>query len=769
MNKNKDLEINKPDSTENLDTLKKEISAYERQDFKALSSQIKAQGDMPIFTPTLKEVTTHKKRNSWLKVAAAVLLVGVISITTILVTNKVDVKIGKDFEDLGFVSTGEKDYNKIYIALNQLKNEDSFSSLSRDMVAYSNAATADSAAGFGETDDFVEYYDSGSDFDAPSPEEEFGGDYGETNVQVEGIDEADIMKNDGKNLYVLSSHYSEGNNYFEQIISVVRGSDLEILSQLKLNSELYGNIVDMYVKNGKLITFSNLYSERNDEIASSNSSMNRMIYYFDNDTYVRIYDISGNGELSLAREFAQEGSYVSSRLSEETVYFVTTKHVSNFDGLTEDTITTYVPHTRENADSDFEPVAANCIAISADPSNTFVVASALSITEDIPASTQTLLSANGYDIYANKSNLYVVSYNYNNYNDSDYVYEVSDSVQSDFQRPSSSSSSLEIARFSLDGNNINFEARGSVPGFINNQFSLDERNGFLRVAVTYEYYTSELFSTANRLFILDSDMKIVGSTEDLADGESIKSVRYMGDMAYIVTFRQTDPLFAIDTSDPYNPKVLGELKIPGFSTYMHPLDEYTLVGLGFDADEETGGTMGLKLSMFDVSDPLNPTEIHKLIIGNSANSDATYQHKAFTYIKSKGILAIPYNLYQDAVIGNQTVSMDYSEGLMVFTVSKENGFALKGIMNDPKALEEIDDLNTYYDYNRSFTRSTYIGDTLYAISNISVVAADLNSLEFINQVDLYEVEKMKELSPSPTPAGPEEDLDPIIPFENYVE
>ena len=229
----------------------------------------------------------------------------------------------------------------------------------------------------------------------------------------------------------------------------------------------------------------------------------------------------------------------------------------------------------------------------------------------------------------------------------------------------------------------------------------------------------------NHVYVLDSDLKIVGKLEDMAGGERIYSVRFLGDKAYMVTFRQTDPLFVIDLSSPQNPKVLGYLKIPGVSDYLHPYDETHVIGVGRDASEQ-GRITGMKLSLFDVSNVSSPIEVSKYIIGGQGtSSDALYDHKAFLFDKKKNLLVIPVSEYG-------ANWQNYWQGAYVFNLELANGFAMKGKITHQNNTENS---TYYYDWNSQIRRSLFIENTLYTISNKMVKMNSLSDLSEINKVE----------------------------------
>ncbi|MEG1774729.1 MAG: beta-propeller domain-containing protein, partial [Oscillospiraceae bacterium] len=292
-----------------------------------------------------------------------------------------------------------------------------------------------------------------------------------------------------------------------------------------------------------------------------------------------------------------------------------------------------------------------------------------------------------------------------------------------------------ITRFVLDKTDVKYVSSGMVPGTIDNQFSLDEYNGNLRIATTS--YNREKQANVNNLYILDPKMKQLGAVENLAEGESIKSVRFMDDTAYVVTFRQTDPLFVIDLSDPKKPVVKGELKIPGFSEYLHPIDENTLVGIGYNTLTNRYGnvmTDGLKLSLFDVSDPTDPTETASLLLGNiGSESEALSNHRAVMWYPEMRLLGFPATLYtvrgtsaDDPWSGDHTLAF---AGYLVVRVN-DDGFEVVGqLANDQSAQGFL-----RYDLDSSIERGLYIGKTLYTAAPGKLTAYSMDDFKQIGEL-----------------------------------
>jgi len=278
-----------------------------------------------------------------------------------------------------------------------------------------------------------------------------------------------------------------------------------------------------------------------------------------------------------------------------------------------------------------------------------------------------------------------------------------------------------------------------------NQFSMDENDGYFRIATTTGSMTGTGESQSkNHMFVLNSDLEVVGKIEDIAPGESIYSVRYMGDRAYMVTFRKVDPLFVIDLAEPQNPQILGKLKIPGYSDYLHPYDENHIIGFGKDAavvnneegswgwaDEDNLAAyyQGMKIAMFDVTDPNNPIEMWKEEIGDrGTESELLHNHKALLFSKEKNLLAFPISVA--TVDEKNAKAWSYGEttfvGAYVYEITLENGFVLKAKLSE-LSNEDWKKMGSYYwRGDKDIDRLIYIGDVLYTISDNVYSAYDMS-------------------------------------------
>ena len=289
-----------------------------------------------------------------------------------------------------------------------------------------------------------------------------------------------------------------------------------------------------------------------------------------------------------------------------------------------------------------------------------------------------------------------------------------------------------IYKIGINEGAISYETQGTVPGTINNQFSMSEYDGNLRVATTIHGWMIRSYlpsvESYNNVYVLDESLSVIGSIESIAPDETIYSARFIDDICYLVTFEQIDPFFVIDLSDPTNPMILGQLKIPGYSSYLHPYDETHVIGIGKEDSN-------VKISLFDVTDVENPVELSKYLITDDdessyswTSSSALYEHKAFLFDEEKQLLIFP-------------ASDEYKESAYVFHVDTANDIELKGVIShipENVTVKEEEPYGYYWKgyYGYSILRSLYIGDVIYTISDAMVQMNDMDSLEEMNRVSL---------------------------------
>jgi len=522
-----------------------------------------------------------------------------------------------------------------------------------------------------------------------------GSGHSETNVQVEGIDEGDMVKTDGKFIFQVKDGKL-------QIVKAVPANEMKLEALISFNESFYPN--ELFLYKDQLIVMGNSYKE----LTKSSQKSDMRIAPVHETTKAIIYDVKNKKAPKQIREIDIEGSLAASRLMDGKVYLIVNKYPD-------------IWLLKENPEMDIRPKyydSANGKKIQAaeyDEIQLFTDSNETNFTNiavvdlENPKSNIVLTTylGSGNQIYMSKNNLYLAITNYvpftsdinNSYNPNTTVY-----------------------KYAVNGMKVEFQSSNEVPGTVLNQFSMDEYKGNFRIATTRGQTWDETKPSANNLYILDENMKQIGKLEDLARGERIYSARFMNDRIYIVTFKETDPLFVIDSSNPMKPKVLGELKIPGFSNYLHPYDENHIIGFGHDTKVIAGKgagnqplilTNGVKISLFDVSDMSKPKEKFTEIIGGRGTySPLNYDHKALLFDKKKNIFAFPIAVYEN-INAKSELEFDSKfnfQGAYVYNVDLNKGFSLQ------TKITHQDNKAPYEEWENNIDRIMYIGDTLYALS-----------------------------------------------------
>lgn len=443
-------------------------------------------------------------------------------------------------------------------------------------------------------------------------------DYSDTNLQVLGVQEADIIKTDGKYIYAYGKntlYIVEAGNGALKLISSIKGPDTN-----QSKKYLEGSIESIYP-----------YYDGTKEMYQSENYL--VIINKADVVEAQVFDISNPSAPVLLNKYTQEGYYISSRMIGSDLYLVTQKYVK-IGEIDKNTPSTFVP--RCGIDDKFDTVAPEDIYINTEFQDTYIsnyiVVGGIHLSKDAQELSSIAIFGCGNNIYSSLENMYIAA-GYST---------TQNQITSNFTK---------IYRISIKDGKIFMAAEGSVPGTILNQFSMDEYDSTFRIVTTsYSYNrissnqfntTNSRSSTVNALYTLDYSLNIIGRLEDVAPGERVYSVRFDGTTGYFVTFRQVDPLFTVDLSDPKNPMILSSLKIPGFSEYMHSYSDGSLFGLGRYADPQTGRTKGLKLSMFDTKDATNVTEASSLVLSEYNYSPAEYDHKAILINGVKNIIGFP--------------------------------------------------------------------------------------------------------------------------------
>lgn len=581
--------------------------------------------------------------------------------------------------------------------------------------------------------------------------------YSTTNVQVKGVDEADIVKNDDKYIYTITQGEVK-------IIKAYPPTELAEVATVNLDEGAF-TPAELYIDGNKMVIIGSYYKDFEEpESLYKYMDIVPSPYYWDERTKAYIIDITDRTNPVIARSVEFEGTYQSSRKVDNSLYLVLNKYPSwvlQENARLKTPGTELLPEYIDSNIGENEEPLCGCEDVSYFPGFTdpnYLVVAALDLNDLTKEVEKEVYLGSAENIYASRENLYVASTHY------DEALAIDEYV-GPWTMPEESTN---IYRFSLAPGDIAYAGQGKVPGTILNQFSMDENNGYFRIATTKENWTLDEESTNNLYVLNNADMQIVGQLTGLAPGEKIYSVRFMGDRAYMVTFRTIDPFYVIDVSNPANPNVLGYLKIPGYSDYLHPFDENHIIGFG----KETATIMedfmfgmedvllpllieeilpsftreiatGMKIAMFDVTDVANPVEMHKIAIGErGTNSELLRNHKALLFDKEKGIMAFPIQIakinregFSEAEIASSWGDTIFS-GAQVYNVSLENGFVLRGEATHYTAADYTNGILTNTDWLRDIKRILYIGKYFYTVSEAIVKAHQMEDVKDVNSLEL---------------------------------
>lgn len=499
-----------------------------------------------------------------------------------------------------------------------------------------------------------------------------GGGYSDTNVRTEGVDEGDIVKTDGSYIYTLNR------SGILQIVAV-DGGDMSVAGQISLD-DLTDSIQEMYVDGNTLCVVTSGYD-------SGLEWQGDDAYMVNSRDFVRLYtyDITDKSKITLKGTVEQDGIYDSTRKVGNYVYLFSQFYPAYKDQVQPAQPRLYVPSVNNEL---LDSTDVLYPAIPQRENGQLVISSVNLEKPDKIQDSKSLIGASGRT-YVSTESIYIFGDDY-----------TGEEMQT------------QIVRFSYKDGEIQAGAAGEINGSINNTFSMDEYEGYLRVVATR--YNDGWWggNMSNSLFVLDDKLKMVGKVEDLAKGEQIYSARFMGDTGYFVTYRQMDPLFSVDLSDPTDPKILGELKITGFSEYLHFYGEDRLLGIGWETDPDTGERLGLKLSMFDISNPAKVKEIDKMVLKNVDFCQAMDNYRSILIDPGENILGFGMGVFD-------TQNYELQGYYGVFTYDPEEGFQKLLYQSMSKWMDSSGD-------ELAGVRGLYIGDTFYMCGSSGISAYDRN-------------------------------------------
>lgn len=496
---------------------------------------------------------------------------------------------------------------------------------------------------------------------------ETGASYSDTNVRTEGVGEADIIKTDGKYLYVMKE------SCMDIVIVDINSDRMTEISSIR--TEDGAQISEFYVDGTQLFLFTTVskmsYDQEGYEV------------YDGSVTVLETHDISNIEKPELVAKTEQSGNFQTSRIVGDYIYTFSRYGVYDFEKG--DSVKEYVPlvdGTALEADEIYLPaVPAAC---------QYVVVTSVNMGNPREIVDQKAVLTEYGECYVSTENIY--------------IYETSSRVSLLREDQQMEEGQTVIRKLSYKDGKISGEAQGNIIGWINDSFSIDEYEGNLRVVTTVD----GIHDRTNSVYVLDKGLNIIGEINGIAKEERVYSARLYGDTGYFVTYKEVDPLFTVDFSDPTNPQIIGQLKIPGFSEYLHFYGDGKLLGIGLDTEEKTGVTNGLKLSMFDISDPADVKDADVYVIEDMYSSDVFWDYKAVMVDHEKNLIGFSgYNHQEEYFI------FEYSE--------KCGGFQL--LMQ-----EEVN--GTSY----MSTRGLYVGERYYIIKGNAIESYDMRTFEKLDDI-----------------------------------
>ena len=554
-------------------------------------------------------------------------------------------------------------------------------------------------------------------------------DYSTTNIQVENVDEADIVKTDGDYIYSISE---------DNVII----TDVKDPKQPKVVATIQSEDDDIPED---II----LYKDKLVVISTKGNQTQR--YYYNNrmNTVVKIYNITSREKPVLTKSYEMYEPYYTSRCVDNVLYVISSGNLRKEDdeivvGYNEDNMEKEMSIDKIKYLKDVKTTKQTLIS-TVDLNNE---------TADIKLDSYLMNISNAY---VSENAIYLLNQKYNN--DSKipikllFGFKGVFGLEDYYEMDSESGYYTEIYKFDIK-ENVEYKAKTKVKGKTINQYSLDEKDNHLRIAL----YDND----GSRVAIFDEDLKQIGISDNVAKGEKMYSSRFIGDKVYFVTYKTIDPLFVMDLSNETKPKVLGKLKIPGYSTYLHPYDENHIIGIGMETKEiinrnsngkvisTTAKVVGMKMALFDVSNVNSPVQISSVVIGDSRTTSAILTNpKALLFSKEKSLIAIPINNYSqdfevtssnnyETMINNYTkYGKPYNaEGYFVYNINVQDGFKLKGVITHEKTNA------TYYYSNSKLLRGLYIDNNLYTVSETMIKVNELDSLKAVGELKLKNTENV---------------------------
>lgn len=548
-----------------------------------------------------------------------------------------------DVAALGTMYHPASDYKEVYQTLLKGYQQNWIEDLE------TSAETSEAASGAMNSGSDEYYYSDeakygSADADLLESSKEGGKDYSTTNLQMEGVDESDIAKIDGSYIYTVEDKYI--------VITDIRDGKLEEVTRfLPKDCGAADRVMEIYVDGDQLILVVQGYEtslgesskagsdkensdkeSSDEEIAVSDASEDSAFCYKMNGkstTQIQVYSIVDRRNPEFEGRLIQDGYYNTSRKIGDVVYLFTQYHMtSDVVGYVEKEYTSVIPKVNG------EKVAAGEIYLPESSGESGILVSSLDVNKPDKVLDSKLVISGCAQTYISKDALYLYEEDYDG------------------------AMITNIAKFALDEGRISGVAATAVRGYVRDTFAINASDGYLRVLTT-DYSTED---EVNALYILDENLKLTGQLTGIAPGEEIYAARFMGNTGYFVTYRNTDPLFTVDLSDPAKPEIIGELKVTGFSEYLHFWDDTHLLGIGYESDEKTGNIENIKISMFNIENPGEVTEEAKLVLKDVDYSEALYDYKSVIISKDKNLIGLVCEDYSGSGIKQTYQIYSYENG-----------------------------------------------------------------------------------------------------------
>lgn len=548
-----------------------------------------------------------------------------------------------DVAALGTMYHPASDYKEVYQTLLKGYQQNWIEDLE------TSAETSEAASGAMNSGSDEYYYSDeakygSADADLPESSKEGGKDYSTTNLQMEGVDESDIAKIDGSYIYTVEDKYI--------VITDIRDGKLEEVTRfLPKDCGAADRVMEIYVDGDQLILVVQGYEtslgesskagsdkensdkeSSDEEIAVSDASEDSAFCYKMNGkstTQIQVYSIVDRRNPEFEGRLIQDGYYNTSRKIGDVVYLFTQYHMtSDVVGYVEKEYTSVIPKVNG------EKVAAGEIYLPESSGESGILVSSLDVNKPDKVLDSKLVISGYAQTYISKDALYLYEEDYDG------------------------AMITNIAKFALDEGRISGVAATAVRGYVRDTFAINASDGYLRVLTT-DYSTED---EVNALYILNENLKLTGQLTGIAPGEEIYAARFMGNTGYFVTYRNTDPLFTVDLSDPAKPEIIGELKVTGFSEYLHFWDDTHLLGIGYESDEKTGNIENIKISMFNIENPGEVIEEAKLVLKDVDYSEALYDYKSVIISKDKNLIGLVCEDYSGSGIKQTYQIYSYENG-----------------------------------------------------------------------------------------------------------